>query len=240
MGGLMSITGTAEPTKAGVAVVDVLTGLHAAVAILGALHHRDATGEGQRIEVTLLGALLSSLVNQASGFVGAGSVPTYMGNAHPSIAPYEVFATADRPMIIAVGNDGQFAKLAAVLGSPELALDPRYATNAARVANRVELKGLIEGLLSPRGADAWQVAVTATGVPCGPINDLAQGFALAEQLGLEPVVQVVDDRRDRAQPQVANPAHYSRTPATYRSAPPRVGEDRAEVLALLSTDGPGR
>jgi crotonobetainyl-CoA:carnitine CoA-transferase CaiB-like acyl-CoA transferase len=240
MGGLMSITGTAEPTKAGVAVVDVLTGLHAAVAILGALHHRDATGEGQRIEVTLLGALLSSLVNQASGFVGAGSVPTFMGNAHPSIAPYEVFATADRPMIIAVGNDGQFAKLAAVLGSPELALDPRYATNAARVANRVELKGLIEGLLSPRGADAWQVAVTAAGVPCGPINDIAQGFALAEQLGLEPVVQVVDDRRDRAQPQVANPAHYSRTPATYRSAPPRVGEDRAEVLALLSTDGPGR
>ena len=233
MGGLMSITGTTEPTKAGVAVVDVLTGLHASVAILAALHHRDVTGEGQRIEVTLLGALLSSLVNQASGFVGAGSVPTFMGNAHPSISPYEVFATADRPMIIAVGNDGQFVKLAAVLGDPALAVDERYATNAARVAHRVELKAALETLLATRGADAWQDAIMSAGVPCGPINDIAQGFALAERLGLTPVVQVDDARRDGPQPQVANPAQYSRTPASYRSAPPAVGEDRAAVLELL-------
>jgi crotonobetainyl-CoA:carnitine CoA-transferase CaiB-like acyl-CoA transferase len=236
MGGLMSITGTSEPTKAGVAVVDVLTGLHAGVAILAALHHRDATGDGQRIEVALLGALLSSLVNQASGFVGAGSVPTFMGNAHPSIAPYEVFATADRAMILAVGNDGQFAKLASVLGAPELAQDRRYATNAARVANRAELKSILEGRLSARGADDWQAAITAAGVPCGPINDIAQGFALAARLGLAPVVDVSDPRRSDPQPQVANPAQYSQTPVTYRSAPPAVGEDRAAVLALLESD----
>ena len=240
MGGLMSITGTSEPTKAGVAVVDVLTGLHASVAILAALHHRDTTGEGQRIEVTLLGALLSSLVNQASGFVGAGSVPAFMGNAHPSIAPYEVFATGDRPMIIAVGNDGQFVKLASVLGAEGLAQDPHYATNAARVANRGELKATLEDLLSAHGADEWQETITAAGVPCGPINDIAQGFALAERLGLEPVVDVADDRRSAPQPQVANPAQYSRTPATYRSAPPSVGEDRAAVLTLLDLDGPTR
>ncbi|MEI6361479.1 MAG: CoA transferase [Actinomycetes bacterium] len=240
MGGLMSITGTSEPTKAGVAVVDVLTGLHASVAILAALLHRDTTGEGQRIEVTLLGALLSSLVNQASGFVGAGSVPAFMGNAHPSIAPYEVFATGGRPMIIAVGNDGQFVKLASVLGAEGLAQDPHYATNAARVANRGELKATLEDLLSAHGADEWQETITAAGVPCGPINDIAQGFALAERLGLEPVVDVADDRRSAPQPQVANPAQYSRTPATYRSAPPSVGEDRAAVLTLLDLDGPTR
>jgi len=233
MGGLMSITGTTEPTKAGVAVVDVLTGLHAAVAVLAALHHRELTGEGQRIEVTLLGALLSSLVNQASGFVGAGSVPAFMGNAHPSIAPYEVFATADRPMIIAVGNDGQFAKLAAVLGVPDLSSEARFSTNGARVVHRDELKAVLEDRLSRQGADEWQDAITAAGVPCGPINDIAQGFALADRLGLEPIVRIADGRRSEAQPQVANPAHFSRTPPTYRTAPPTVGEDRGAVLALL-------
>ena len=233
MGGLMSITGTDEPTKAGVAVVDVLTGLHASVAILAALHHRDRTGEGQRIEVTLLGALLSSLVNQAGGFVGAGSVPTFMGNAHPSIAPYEVFATADRPMILAVGNDGQFVKLATALGAPGLADDPRYATNSARVAHRTELKKHIEALLACAGADNWQSTITEAGVPCGPINTIEQGFALAERLGLDPIIALEDPRRTTEQRQVANPSMLSATPPSYRSAPPAVGEDRAAVLALL-------
>jgi len=233
MGGLMSITGTDQPTKAGVAVVDVLTGLHASVAILAALHHRDRTGEGQHIEVTLLGALLSSLVNQAGGFVGAGSVPTFMGNAHPSIAPYEVFATADRPMIIAVGNDGQFVKLAEALGAPHLSGDPRYATNSARVAHRAELKQDLEALLAGAGADAWQSTITAAGVPCGPINTIEQGFALAERLGLDPIIDIDDPRRTTQQRQVANPSVLSATPPTYRSAPPAVGEDRAAVMALL-------
>jgi crotonobetainyl-CoA:carnitine CoA-transferase CaiB-like acyl-CoA transferase len=233
MGGLMSITGTDEPTKAGVAVVDVLTGLHAAVAILAALHHRDRTGEGQRVEATLLASLQSSLVNQASAFVGAGSVPTFLGNAHPSIAPYEVFAAADRPMILAVGNDGQFAKLVDVLGEPAWAADARFATNAARVEHRAELKALIESRLAARSADEWQALITEAGVPCGPINDIAQGFALAERLGLDPIVDVRDPRRASAQRQVANPVSYSRTPPSYRTAPPQVDEDRAAVLALI-------
>jgi crotonobetainyl-CoA:carnitine CoA-transferase CaiB-like acyl-CoA transferase len=233
MGGLMSITGTDEPTKAGVAVVDVLTGLHATVAILAALHHRDRTGEGQYVEASLLTSLQSSLVNQASAYVGAGSVARFMGNAHPSIAPYEVFATADRPMIIAVGNDGQFVRLVQVRGLPALADDERFATNAARVAHRTELKVLLEDALRGAPADDWQQRITDAGVPCGPINDIAQGFALAERLGLQPVVEVHDPRRDGPQRQVANPVRYSVTPATYRTAPPAVDEDRAAVLALL-------
>ena len=237
MGGLMSITGTHEPTKAGVAVVDVLTGLHAAVAILAALHHRDRTGEGQRVEATLLGALQSSLVNQAAAYVGAGDIPTFMGNAHPSIAPYEVLPTADRPLVVAVGNDAQFAKLCTVLGVAHLAEDPRYATNAERVANRSALKAVLEEVLMARSADEWQADLTAVGVPSGPINDIAQGFDLATRLGLEPVVEVVDPRREVPQRQVANPVSYSRTPPAYRSAPPRVGEDRAFVLDLLGLAG---
>jgi crotonobetainyl-CoA:carnitine CoA-transferase CaiB-like acyl-CoA transferase len=239
MGGLMSITGTHEPTKAGVAVVDVLTGLHATVAILAALHHRDRTGEGQQVEATLLTSLQSSLVNQASAFVGAGAVARFLGNAHPSIAPYEVFAAADRPMVLAVGNDGQFVRLMGVLGLGTAAADPRFATNPQRVAHRAELKALIEDVLRTRPADEWQEAITAAGVPCGPINDIGQGFALAERLGLQPVVEVDDPRRDIPQRQVANPVRYSATPATYRSAPPEVDEDRAAVLALLGRPLPG-
>jgi crotonobetainyl-CoA:carnitine CoA-transferase CaiB-like acyl-CoA transferase len=236
MGGLMSITGTTEPTKAGVAVVDVLTGLHASVAILAALHHRDRSGQGQHLEVTLLGSLLSSLVNQASAFVGSGTVPGFMGNAHPSIAPYEVYSTADRPMILAVGNDGQFARLCQVLGVPEVSADVRFATNAARVDNRGPLKDLLDERLATEGADHWQRSITAAGVPCGPINDIAQGFALASELGLDPTPRIVDERRDRPQATVANPVLYGRTPASYRSAPSRVGEDRAAVLALLGLE----
>ncbi len=233
MGGLMSITGTTEPTKAGVAVVDVITGLQASVGILAALRHRDRTGVGQRIEVTLLTALQSALVNQASSVVGAGVVPGLLGNAHPSIAPYEVFATADRPLVLAVGNDAQFARLVAVLGDPALADDVRFATNAARVAHRTELVEVLESLLASAGADLWQERITAVGVPCGPINDIAQGLALADRLGLRPVVEVADTRRETPQPQVAHPVSYSTTPPSYRTAPPAVDEDRAEVLDLL-------
>jgi len=238
MGGLMSITGTTEPTKAGVAVVDVITGLQASVGILAALRHRDRTGVGQRIEVTLLAALQSALVNQASSVVGAGVVPGLLGNAHPSIAPYEVFATVDRPLVLAVGNDAQFARLVAVLGDPALADDVRFATNAARVAHRAELLEALESLLASAGADVWQARITAAGVPCGPINDIAQGLELADRLGLHPVVEVDDARRAGPQPQVANPVAYAQTPPTYRTAPPRVDEDRAEVLDLLGLGRP--
>ena len=224
MGGLMSITGTGEPTKAGVALVDVLTGLHASVSILAALRHRDVTGQGQAIEVSLLSSLLSSLVNQAQGFVGAGAVPGLLGNAHPSIAPYEVYRAKDRPLVIAVGNDGQFRRLAEVLGDPGLATDTQFVTNADRVSGRVALKERIETLLAVRSADEWQDVLTAAGVPAGPINTIDRAFELAERLGLEPVQEGT----------VANPARLSATPVTYRLRPPTVDENRKQVLGLLA------
>jgi crotonobetainyl-CoA:carnitine CoA-transferase CaiB-like acyl-CoA transferase len=227
MGGLMSITGTSEPTKAGVAVVDVLTGLHLSVAVLAALHHRDRTGEGQRIEVSLLEALLSSMVNQSSAFAGAGVIPAFMGNAHPSISPYEVYPTGDRSMIIAVGNDGQFRRLVDVLGIPELSADTRYSTNTSRVENREELGRCLAASLASHGADHWQAELTRVGVPCGPINNIAQAFELAESLGLEPVHMVVGSA------QVSNPARMTATPIAYDLAPPTVGRDRETVLKLL-------
>ncbi len=138
--------------------------------------------------------------------------------------------------ILAVGNDAQFARLVEVLGLGDLATNPRFATNSARVGNRAELKEIIDTRLAERTADAWQEVITSVGVPCGPINDIAQGIALAERLGLEPVVDVADPRRDSVQVQVANPVDYSRTPASYRSAPPDIDEDRDAVLALLGMD----
>jgi crotonobetainyl-CoA:carnitine CoA-transferase CaiB-like acyl-CoA transferase len=220
MGGLMSVTGPGpgEPTKVGVALVDVITGLHATVGILAALHHRDETGEGQHVEVNLLSSLLSALVNQSSGYVAGGVVPGILGNAHPSIAPYEVFATADRPIVLAVGNDGQFRALVVALGLGELADDERFATNPERVAHRAELKALLEGALASRGAGEWQEVVAAAGVPCGPINDLEHAFALAQRLGLDPVVEI------GGVPTVANPITLSGSPVEYRLPPPSLGE----------------
>ncbi|MSO26855.1 MAG: CoA transferase [Candidatus Nanopelagicales bacterium] len=231
MGGLMSITGTDEPTKAGVAVVDVLTGLHATVAILAALRHRELTSEGQLLEVSLLSSLLSSLVNQASGYIGAGVVPTYLGNAHPSISPYEVYQTADRPLVIAVGNDSQFAALAVAIDSPGLVTDTRFATNPARVANRSVLANELTIALATHGADHWRQVLTAVGVPCGPINDISQAFALATELGLDPVATFNHD--GTLPKQVANPVRYSSTPITYRLGPPTVGQDNAAIFAEL-------
>lgn len=230
VGGLMSITGPdpATPTKVGVAVVDVITGLHAAVGILAALRHRDRTGEGQRVEVNLLSSLLSALTNQASSYIRAGVVPRAIGNRHPSIAPYEVFETADLPLVLAVGNDRQFASLTAVLGASELASDERFATNAARVANRDELHSVLNTLLSVDKAESWFEALTSAQVPCGPVNDIAGAVALAEQLGLSPAIAIADPGYNAPVEQIANPIRLSRTPPTYRTAPPRHGQDAVD------------
>lgn len=224
VGGLMSITGrrAGEPTKTGVAVVDVITGLHATTGILAALIARGDSGPGQRVEVNLLSSLLSALVNQASGYLGAGVVPGILGNAHPSIAPYEVFETADRPLVVAVGTDAQFRSFATALGRPELPLDERFATNAARVAHRDELGAIITDVLSNADADHWFDLMTRNDVPAGPINTIDEAFEFAERLGLQPTV-TIDGRA-----QVANPIRLSRTPATYRTAPPRLGEAPTE------------
>ena len=225
VGGLMSITGSSpeEPVKVGVALVDVITGLHATVGILAALEERRRSGEGQRVDVNLLSSLLSGMVNQSSGYVGAGFVPGIMGNRHPSIAPYESYPTADSPMVIAVGNDRQFRACATVLGRPEWADDPRFATNPARVEHRDELYDEMCVQLVAHGAEQWFSELTAAGVPSGPIHDLAGAFQLAERLGLAPVADAA------GQPTVANPIGLSRTPATYRLAPPPLGGDVVDL-----------
>ncbi|TDD25715.1 CaiB/BaiF CoA transferase family protein [Nonomuraea diastatica] len=247
VGGLMSVTG--EPggtgTKAGVALVDVITGLHAALGVLAALRHRDHTGEGghvtgagrphpgggpgggQRVEVSLLSSLLSALTNHSSAYAAAGVVPEAMGNRHPSIVPYEVFHAADRPLVIAAGNDRQFQALCAVLDRPDLAVDPRYATNAGRVAARDGLVAALDAVLRERPADEWFGLLTAAGVPCGPINDLAGAFALAEELGLEPSVRLGGTG------QVAAPVRLGATPPSYRRPPPELGQDDAWVREIL-------
>lgn len=231
VGGLMSLTGSEEhgPTKVGVALVDVVCGMHAAVGILAALRHRDRTGEGQRVEVNLLSSLLSALTNQSSAYLATGQAPRPMGNRHPSIAPYEVLRTADRPLAVAAANDRLFARLAERVGLPGLVTDPRFATNPDRVEHREELVAALESALLSRSADAWFAELTEAGVPCGPINDLGQAFALAEQLGLAPVVEQARDDAGPDAPRVrtvAHPVTFSATPATYRCPPPRMGEPR--------------
>ncbi|MGW6566698.1 CaiB/BaiF CoA transferase family protein [Streptomyces sp. NPDC054975] len=231
MGGLMSVTGEpgGQGTKTGVALVDVITGLHAGLGVLAALRHRERTGAGQRVEVSLLSSLLSALTNQSAAHLGAGVVPRALGNRHPSIAPYEVFQARDRALVLAVGNDRQFRALCVRLGLPALADDARFATNTARVAHREELVAALSGPLAERAADSWFEELTAAGVPCGPINDLAAAFDLADRLGLAPRVPA-----EAAGPgQVVNPVTLGVTPPSYRAAPPRLGEHTAAVLAEL-------
>jgi crotonobetainyl-CoA:carnitine CoA-transferase CaiB-like acyl-CoA transferase len=225
LGGLMSVTGAAdgEPQKVGVALVDVLAGLFSSVGILAALHHRERTGEGQLVEVDLLSSLLAALVNQGSAFIAGGVVPQRMGNAHPSVAPYELLATADGELVLAVGNDRQFAALCAVLGAPGMASEPRFATNADRVAARVVLRAELEVLLAARPAVEWVAELTAARVPAGMVNDVGAAFALAGSLGLDPIVEL---EREGGSPVAVtrNPIGLSATPVTYRTAPPRLPE----------------
>lgn len=216
MGGLMSVTGPApsEPTKVGVALVDVVTGLHAVYGILAALRHRDRTGQGQLVEVNLLSSLLSALVNQSGAYVGAGVVPGILGNEHPSIAPYAPYATGDGSLVIAVGNDRQFRALVTALGVPELADDTRFTDNPSRVAHRGELRTGLETALAKDTAARWQGRLTEAGVPCGQVNDLSGAINLANSLDLHPRVEI------ESSVTVANPVRMSRTPPTYRTAPP--------------------
>jgi crotonobetainyl-CoA:carnitine CoA-transferase CaiB-like acyl-CoA transferase len=221
LGGLMSITGApdSEPQKVGVAVVDVLAGLFASVGILAALRHRDATGDGQRVQVDLFSSLLAALVNQGSAFTIAGVVPTRMGNAHPSISPYELYETGTGELVLAVGNDRQFAALCAVLDAPELAADPRFAGNPARVMRRDELKRELVGRLSSRPATEWAALLIDARVPAGVVNDIAGAFELARGLGMQPIVDVPGPDGS-AVSLTRNPIGLSLTPPTYRSAPP--------------------
>ncbi|GAB3407633.1 CaiB/BaiF CoA transferase family protein [Flindersiella endophytica] len=234
VGGLMSVTGPAdgEPTKVGVAVVDVITGLHAHAGILAALRHRDLTGQGQHLEVSLLACLLSGLVNQTSGYLNAGVVPQAMGNRHPSIAPYEVLPAADRPLVLAVGNDRQFAVLWNELG---LEPDPRFATNAERVKHRDALLEALTTALTTAPAQDWVARLTARGVPCGLVNGIDEAVDLAARLDLSPTIEI-EGADGRVSRQVRHPVGFSATPATYRLPPPSWDEVRpiTEVLRDLA------
>lgn len=223
VGGLMSVTGApdGEPEKVGAALVDVLSGLFASVGILAALRHRDLTGLGQRVEVDLLTALLSALVNQSTAFTAGGVTPGRLGNAHPSIAPYETLRAGDGELAVAAGNQRQFAALCGALGVPDAMLDPRFVDNGARVRHRAELRSVLESALRTRGAQEWVRVLTDAGVPAGAVNDIGQAFALAERLGLEPTVSIPrEDGTASVLPR--NPIRLSRTPVQYRLAPPQL------------------
>jgi crotonobetainyl-CoA:carnitine CoA-transferase CaiB-like acyl-CoA transferase len=228
--GLMSLTGDPDgpPYRAGISVFDVMAGLHASIGILAALHHRDATGDGQHVEVNLLSSALSGLVNHSSAYVAGGTVPFRMGNAHPSLFPYEPLPTADGELIVIAGNDGQFRKLCQVLDLPGLPDDPRFARNQDRTANREELRPILVERLTKRTKDEWFRDLLAAGVPSAPINTIDGGVALAEELGLDPVVTV------GGVPGVRNPITFSATPADYQLPPPGLDEHGEEIRTWLT------
>ncbi|MFD1659554.1 CaiB/BaiF CoA transferase family protein [Streptomyces caeni] len=234
--GLMSLTGdpAGPPYRAGISVFDVMAGNHAAIGILAALRHRDTTGRGQLVEVNLLSSALTGLVNHSSAYVAGGTVPYRMGNAHPSVFPYEPLPTADRDLIVTAANDGQFRKLCGVLGIPRVADDPRFRRNADRTRRREELRPVLVERLRTRGALEWFDLLIDAGVPCAPINTIDGGFAMAERFGLEPVVEVGEG--DRAVPTTRHPIRFSETPAAYRLPPPELDEHGAELRKWLQDD----
>ena len=235
LGGLMSLTGRAEgeegagPVKVGVALTDILTGLYSTAAILAALASREQTGAGQHIDMALLDVQVACLANQAMNYLTTGTSPRRLGNAHPNIVPYQDFPTADGDFILTVGNDGQFRKFCEVAGLTALADDPRFSTNKARVAHRGELIPLIRQATVFKTTAEWIGALEQAGVPCGPINDLAQVFA-------DPQVQARGLRFELPHalagsvPQVASPIRLSATPIQHRNAPPLLGEHTEQVL----------
>ncbi|MET7394316.1 CoA transferase [Dactylosporangium sp. NPDC005572] len=229
--GLMSLTGDPDgpPYRAGISVFDVMAGLHASIGILAALRHRDATGSGQHVEVNLLSSALSGLVNHSSGYVAGGTVPFRMGNAHPSLFPYEPLPTADGELIVIAGNDGQFRKLCQVLDLEHLVGDPRFEHNQDRTANREALRPYLVERLATRTKDEWFRDLTAAGVACAPINTIDGGVRLADELGLDPVVLA------GGVPGIRNPIRFSGTAARYELPPPDLDEHGEEIRQWLKS-----
>jgi len=245
--GLMSITGEGggPPLKVGVAVVDVLCGLHAALGIVAALRSRETTGRGQRVEVSLMDAALSALVNQASGYLIAGIMPGRLGNRHPSIAPYQTFEAADRPFVVAAGNDSLWQRLCSELGLEELAADERFATNGGRIAHLEDLEKILGAAFAEGNAATWVERLRRAGVPASPINDVGEAFGLAERLDMDPIVEVPSTRSDSILRLVRSPLRMSQTPVAIERPPPQLGEHSEEVREWLRqrpSDGslPGR
>jgi crotonobetainyl-CoA:carnitine CoA-transferase CaiB-like acyl-CoA transferase len=237
MGGIMDLTGdpAGEPQKVGVAFADIFTGLYAVIAIQAALAERARTGVGQAIDMALLDTQVAVLANQAMNYLASGVAPHRLGNAHPNIVPYQVFAVADGHVIVAVGNDGQFARLASILGVPGLAGDPRYATNAKRVVNRAALVDELAALIASFGRDDLLDRLQSAGVPAGPINDVAQVFA--DRQVIHRGMRLDLPRQGGGPvPSVRSPVVMSRSPAGPMGAAPRLGEHTREVLAEIGYD----
>ncbi|MCE4558210.1 CaiB/BaiF CoA transferase family protein [Roseateles cellulosilyticus] len=235
MGGLMSVTGERDdlpgggPQKVGVAVADLFTGMYATVAILAALRHRDATGQGQIVDMALFDTQLAMLANLGSNYLCSGKAPGRMGNAHQNIVPYQVFEASDGHLIVAVGNDRQFAKLCDIAGRPDWAADPRFATNAERVRHRTVLVPLLEDAIRQRSRAHWLAALEAAKVPCGPINSIAEALADPQAQARGAVVGM-EHPLSPALRVVASPMKLSATPVQYRQAPPLLGQHSDEVL----------
>ncbi|MBN0987607.1 CaiB/BaiF CoA transferase family protein [Amphritea pacifica] len=234
MGGLMSVTGDADgqPMKVGVALADVMTGLYACNGIQAALLHRNETGVGQHIDMALLDVQVATLANQAMNYLVGGKPPVRLGNAHPNIVPYEAFPTADGHIILAVGNDAQFARFCALAGAPELADNPAFVTNSLRVENRAQLTPLVAGLMRSHSSDWWLENLELQGVPCGPINTLDKVFADPQVKHRRMQVDLPHPACGSV-PGVASPVKFSHTPIEYNAAPPILGQHTDEVLASL-------
>jgi crotonobetainyl-CoA:carnitine CoA-transferase CaiB-like acyl-CoA transferase len=230
MSGYMSITGAADgpAMKPGTALIDLATGLYAATGTLAALQERERSGEGQHVDVALLDSALAMLLNVGSGFLNTGELPARTGNAHPSIAPYQTFPTATGDLALAVGNDAIFTRFCDAIGQPEIATDSRFATNSERVVHRDALIAILSEIFADESAEIWTERLTAAGVPAGPVNDVAQAYKFADELGLEPIVELEGVRSTRS------PMRLSRTPAVPQSRPPRLGEHNDELRAWLS------
>ncbi|GAW36317.1 succinyl-CoA:(R)-benzylsuccinate CoA-transferase subunit BbsF [Roseovarius sp. A-2] len=238
-GGIMSITGEAgeEPMKVGVGVADVVCGLYAATGILAALRHRDATGEGQHIDLALVDTTMSWLVNQGLNYLTSGVAPTRAGNAHPNIVPYQVFATSDGYVIVAVGNDSQYARFCDYLGQPDWATDPRFATNSARLAHRDTLVPMIAAVLETRTMQDVIDGLEARKVPVGPVNTIEQALESDQAQARGMTITLPAPQTGAGEVRlIGNPLKFSRTPVSYRSTPPSTGADTEAVLKRLRDD----
>ncbi len=229
-GGIMSLTGEPEgtPMKVGVGIADVMCGMYAATAVLAALRHRDKTGEGQQIDVALVDSQIAWLINEGTNYLQSGELPKRRGNGHPNIVPYQVFAARDGHVIVAVGNDSQFGRLCQILGVPEMAEDPAFATNIKRIENREGLLPKLEVLFATRSKQDMLAAMKANNVPCGEVNNLAEVFASPQVAAREMVVEM--DHPHSSVKLIANPVKFSETPVTYRHAPPLCGANTEDVL----------
>lgn len=237
-GGMMSLTGApdGEPMKVGVGIADVMCGMYAATAILAALVHRERTGEGQYIDIALVDTQVAWLINQGTNYLTSGQLPARLGNGHPNIAPYQVYPTRDGHVIVAVGNDTQFARFCAFLGAEDMVSDPRFATNPARLANREALNARLLPMLGRLGTDEVVAGLEAKGVPVGPVNTLDKVFESDQVAAREMKIALRSEAANADVPMIGNPIHFSRTPVSYRRAPPIFGEHTAEVLAAPAPD----